>query len=159
LKTSRWQLAPHALKKPLEKSNCFRNTFLPLPYFLAISQHLLRLNGSSIDGRRCWYVSLPRKITLPIFGWRKSLTSNSVARIAYIASDVVVSVQPSLAADSEFSAHLRSFVESKAPSLVAKGAAEVWLRAQTVQKAAANTVPRLYQYGTMQTHCYPLSNQ
>lgn len=53
------------------------------------------------------------------------LTSDAVARIAYIASDVVVSVQPSLAVDSEFSKDLRSFAETKATSSVAKGAAEV----------------------------------
>ncbi|EPE10736.1 sulfite reductase beta subunit [Ophiostoma piceae UAMH 11346] len=43
----------------------------------------------------------------------------AVARIAYLASDVVVSVQPSLATDSEFSAHLKSLAQAKTPSLVA----------------------------------------
>ncbi|KAK0744211.1 hypothetical protein B0T18DRAFT_392847 [Schizothecium vesticola] len=44
----------------------------------------------------------------------------AVARIAYLASDVVVSVQPSLASDSEFSSHLKRLVEHRAASLVAK---------------------------------------
>ncbi|CAK7225176.1 Sulfite reductase [NADPH] subunit beta [Sporothrix bragantina] len=43
----------------------------------------------------------------------------AVARIAYLASDVVVSVQPSLATDSEFSAHLKSLAQAKTPSIVA----------------------------------------
>jgi sulfite reductase (NADPH) hemoprotein beta-component len=42
------------------------------------------------------------------------------ARIAYLCSDVVVSVQPSLATDSAFSGLLKAYASSKAPSLVAK---------------------------------------
>ncbi|KAK3186537.1 Sulfite reductase [NADPH] subunit beta [Lecanicillium sp. MT-2017a] len=45
----------------------------------------------------------------------------AVARIAYLASDVVVSVQPSLAADSEFSTHLKKLAAAKDQSLVASG--------------------------------------
>ncbi|KAK7955844.1 sulfite reductase (ferredoxin) [Apiospora aurea] len=44
----------------------------------------------------------------------------AVARIAYLSSDVIVSVQPSLAQDSAFSAHLKQYAERKDPSLVAK---------------------------------------
>ncbi|KAK4240401.1 hypothetical protein C8A03DRAFT_31537 [Achaetomium macrosporum] len=44
----------------------------------------------------------------------------AVATIAYLASDVVVSVQPSLASDSEFSRHLKQLASQKTPSLVAK---------------------------------------
>ncbi|AEO70949.1 bc7c69d0-3f07-412f-9252-8f778e64185d [Thermothielavioides terrestris] len=44
----------------------------------------------------------------------------AVAAIAYLASDVVVSVQPSLAADSEFSRLLKQLAARKQPSLVAK---------------------------------------
>ncbi|CAK7198129.1 Sulfite reductase [NADPH] subunit beta [Sporothrix eucalyptigena] len=43
----------------------------------------------------------------------------AVARIAYLASDVIISVQPSLATDSEFSAHLKSLAQAKTPSIVA----------------------------------------
>ncbi|TEA19410.1 Sulfite reductase [NADPH] subunit beta [Colletotrichum sidae] len=46
----------------------------------------------------------------------------AVARIAYLASDVVVSVQPSLAKDSEFSSHLKSSVARGDRSIVAKSA-------------------------------------
>ncbi|KAF2459073.1 hypothetical protein BDY21DRAFT_301011 [Lineolata rhizophorae] len=49
----------------------------------------------------------------------------AAARISYLSSDVVVSVQPSLAADSEFSKHLRTFAQKKVPSVVAKTAPEV----------------------------------
>lgn len=44
----------------------------------------------------------------------------AVARIAYLASDVVVSVQPSLAAESDFSATLKSLASSRTQSLVSK---------------------------------------
>ncbi|KAJ3492407.1 hypothetical protein NLG97_g5419 [Lecanicillium saksenae] len=49
----------------------------------------------------------------------------AVARIAYLASDVIVSVQPSLAADSEFSSHLKRYAARKDQSLVAAGAGAV----------------------------------
>ncbi|KAF2808322.1 thiamine diphosphate-binding protein [Mytilinidion resinicola] len=44
----------------------------------------------------------------------------AVARIAYASSDVVVSVQPSLATDSEFAPFLRSLSASKKAGVVAK---------------------------------------
>ncbi|KAK3307692.1 uncharacterized protein B0T15DRAFT_493158 [Chaetomium strumarium] len=44
----------------------------------------------------------------------------AVATIAYLSSDVVVSVQPSLASDSEFSRHLKQLASQKRNSLVAK---------------------------------------
>lgn len=50
-----------------------------------------------------------------------------MARIAYIASDVVLSVQPALAIDSEFSNHLHLFAANKAPGLIAKDVPEVSL--------------------------------
>lgn len=48
-----------------------------------------------------------------------------MARIAYVASDVVLSVQPALGVDSEFSAHLHRFAANKAPGLVGKNIPEV----------------------------------
>lgn len=50
-----------------------------------------------------------------------------MARIAYLASDIVVSVQPALKDDSEFSKHLNSYRQSKAPGVVAKELPEVRL--------------------------------
>ncbi|KAK0627791.1 hypothetical protein B0T14DRAFT_513355 [Immersiella caudata] len=50
---------------------------------------------------------------------RVSTPEEAVARIAYLASDVIVSVQPSLASDSEFSTHLKRFAGRKDASLVA----------------------------------------
>ena len=47
--------------------------------------------------------------------------SVAVARIAYLASDVVVSVQPSQAEDSQFSSHLKRYAERKDQGLVAQG--------------------------------------
>lgn len=44
----------------------------------------------------------------------------AVARIAYLASDVVISVQPSLTTDSEFSAHLKNLQKAKTQSIVAE---------------------------------------
>lgn len=48
------------------------------------------------------------------------LFSISVARIAYLASDVVISVQPVLAKDSEFSGHLRALQDEKAPVVLSR---------------------------------------
>jgi sulfite reductase (NADPH) hemoprotein beta-component len=45
----------------------------------------------------------------------------AVARIAYLSSDVIVSVQPSLATDSPFSSHLRRYASRKDRGLVAQG--------------------------------------
>jgi len=49
----------------------------------------------------------------------------AVSRIAYLASDVVVSVQPSLATDSLFSSHLKRYAGRKDQSLVAQNASSV----------------------------------
>ncbi|KUI68827.1 Sulfite reductase [NADPH] subunit beta [Cytospora mali] len=46
--------------------------------------------------------------------------AEAVARIAYQASDVIVSVQPSLAVDSVFSSHLKTYHGRKDEGLVAK---------------------------------------
>ncbi|KAF1846666.1 thiamine diphosphate-binding protein [Cucurbitaria berberidis CBS 394.84] len=54
-----------------------------------------------------------------------STAGEAVARIAYLASDVVVSVVPSLATDSEFSEPLRKLQKDNAPSVVAKTQPEV----------------------------------
>jgi sulfite reductase (NADPH) hemoprotein beta-component len=48
-----------------------------------------------------------------------------VARIAHLASDAIVSVQPSLATPSEFSDHLKKLDADKAQSIVAKQQPEV----------------------------------
>jgi sulfite reductase (NADPH) hemoprotein beta-component len=42
-----------------------------------------------------------------------------VARIAYLSSDVIVSVQPAYAIESEFSAHLHRYAGRKDSGLVA----------------------------------------
>ncbi|KAF1955795.1 thiamine diphosphate-binding protein [Byssothecium circinans] len=49
----------------------------------------------------------------------------AVARIAHLASDVIISVQPSLATPSEFSDALRQLEQNRAPSIVAKQPPEV----------------------------------
>ena len=51
--------------------------------------------------------------------------SDVVARIAYLSSDVVLSIQPALATDSDFSRHLHSCSASRSLGLVTKGAPEV----------------------------------
>ncbi|KAB5523977.1 hypothetical protein GE09DRAFT_485886 [Coniochaeta sp. 2T2.1] len=63
----------------------------------------------------------------------------AVARIAYLASDVVVSVQPSLAVDSAFSSHLKRYVARKDRSLVASTSDNV----PDVQSVRHNTDPLL----------------
>ncbi|KAL9578055.1 MAG: hypothetical protein Q9212_005969, partial [Teloschistes hypoglaucus] len=54
-----------------------------------------------------------------------STAGEAVARIAYLSSDVVLSVQPALASDSEFSKHLHGYAAKRLPSLVAKQPPEV----------------------------------
>ncbi|KAK3670197.1 Sulfite reductase [NADPH] subunit beta [Recurvomyces mirabilis] len=49
----------------------------------------------------------------------------AVARIAYLSSDVIVSVQPSLSTDSEFSKFLRQYADNKASSLICKDVPEI----------------------------------
>ncbi len=63
----------------------------------------------------------------------------AVAAVAYLASDVVVSVQPSLASDSEFSTYLKQLAARKAPGLVAKTSDAV----PEIQSVRHNTDPLL----------------
>ncbi|KIW94155.1 sulfite reductase (NADPH) hemoprotein, beta-component [Cladophialophora bantiana CBS 173.52] len=51
--------------------------------------------------------------------------AEAVARIAYLASDVVLSVQPSLSTDSEFSYHLSRFIANNAKNFVSKSLPEI----------------------------------
>ena len=44
----------------------------------------------------------------------------TVARIAYISSDVIISVQPALGVDSDFSHHLHLLASRKAPGIISK---------------------------------------
>jgi hypothetical protein len=46
----------------------------------------------------------------------------TVARIAYLSSDVIISVQPAIGTDSEFSSHLNRYAGRKDSSLVAQSA-------------------------------------
>lgn len=48
-----------------------------------------------------------------------------VARVAYLASDVVLSVQPALQTDSVFSKSLKALKANKTESVAAKGVSEV----------------------------------
>lgn len=48
-----------------------------------------------------------------------------VARVAYLASDVVLSVQPSLQADSWFSKTLKTLKASNARSILPRGVTDV----------------------------------
>ncbi len=53
---------------------------------------------------------------------------SAVARVAYLSSHVVLSIQPALAFDSEFSRHLHSYSTARIPGLVAEKSPEVCLR-------------------------------
>lgn len=64
-----------------------------------------------------------------------------VARIAYLSSDVVVSVQPSQAVDSEFSSHLHRYADRKDSSIVASsGVPEVQCPQLTLQLTSKLTI-------------------
>lgn len=49
----------------------------------------------------------------------------SVARVAYLTSDVVLSVQPALQTDSLFSKPLKALKANKTQNVLSKGAPEV----------------------------------
>lgn len=49
----------------------------------------------------------------------------AVARVAYLTSDIVVSVQPSLQTDSWFSKPLKALKQEKARSILPKGVPDV----------------------------------
>ncbi|KAH9986436.1 sulphite reductase hemo protein, beta subunit [Xylariaceae sp. FL0662B] len=66
----------------------------------------------------------------------------AVARIAYLASDVIVSVQPSQAQDSPFSHHLKRYAVRRDPGLVAKVDGAV----PEIQSVRHNTDPLLSAY-------------
>ena len=61
----------------------------------------------------------------PIVHIRLTGYLNAVARIAYIASDIVLSVQPALGLPSEFSDYLHTFATNKATGLVSETTPEV----------------------------------
>lgn len=50
---------------------------------------------------------------------------NAVARIAYLSSDAIVDVRPSLSTGSEFSKHLTSYASKEASSIICKATPEV----------------------------------
>lgn len=68
-----------------------------------------------------------------------STPEEAVATIAYLSSDVVVSVQPSLSSDSEFSGHLKTLLSQKTQSLVAKSSDAL----PEIQSIRHNTDPLL----------------
>ncbi|KAL2137210.1 hypothetical protein VTI74DRAFT_6421 [Chaetomium olivicolor] len=70
---------------------------------------------------------------------RLSTPEQAVAAIAYLSSDVVVSVQPSLASDSEFSSTLKQLAAKRTPGLVAKSSDAV----PEIQSVRHNTDPLL----------------
>ncbi|KAF1817031.1 thiamine diphosphate-binding protein [Eremomyces bilateralis CBS 781.70] len=54
-----------------------------------------------------------------------SSAGEAVSRVAYLSSDAVVSVQPSLAQDSEFSSHLREYATKQLLSIVSRDTPEI----------------------------------
>jgi len=48
-----------------------------------------------------------------------------VARIAYLSSDVIISVQPALSVESEFSQYLKQYQTNNASRAIASGVPEV----------------------------------
>ncbi|KAH8895728.1 beta subunit of assimilatory sulfite reductase [Thozetella sp. PMI_491] len=71
----------------------------------------------------------------------------AVARIAYLASDVIISVQPSLAEDSAFSSHLKRYAGRRDQSLVAQGPDAV----PEVQAIRHNNDPLLSVYAPIRS--------
>ncbi|KAG5984092.1 hypothetical protein E4U55_006124 [Claviceps digitariae] len=71
-----------------------------------------------------------------------STPEEAVARIAYLSSDVIVSVQPSLAAESDFSSHLKRYASRKDRGVVASSADAVPI----IQSIRHNADPLLSVY-------------
>ena len=130
-----WKIytSPWSTTKPLSSSH-----FIPLSLKATImasistageAGKLIRIGRLGMHGYPSNYYSWP----LLSGGCANSSSFFSVTRIAYLSSDVIISVQPSLATDSEFSGFLRSYSNNKAPSLVAKELPEVlWSSLSTI---------------------------
>jgi sulfite reductase (NADPH) hemoprotein beta-component len=67
-----------------------------------------------------------------------------VARIAYLSSDIILSIQPTLATDSDFSQHLHRFASNKARSHVSRIPPEI-------QTARINADPLLSAYAPLRS--------
>ncbi|KAL2263988.1 hypothetical protein VTK26DRAFT_3772 [Humicola hyalothermophila] len=75
----------------------------------------------------------------PVQNSKLGTPQEAVAAIAYQSSDVVISVQKSLASDSDFSSHLKKLAAQKTPSLVANTSDAV----PEIQSVRHNTDPLL----------------
>lgn len=81
-------------------------------------------NGTDKNSWRSWYVQSP--MGPPQFTWGIEVYCNEadqdllVARIAYLSSHVVFSIQPALAIDSDFSEYLHSHSAKRILGLVEK---------------------------------------
>ena len=60
--------------------------------------------------------------------WNDADDHLAVARIAYLSTHVVLSIQPALAIDSHFSKHLHTYSATRLPGVVAEKAPEVCLQ-------------------------------
>ncbi|KAJ5102008.1 hypothetical protein NUU61_004230 [Penicillium alfredii] len=76
-----------------------------------------------------------------------STAGEAAARIAYLTSDVVLSVQPSLQSDSLFSKSLKALKANKAGTLLSRGTAEVrtTVSVTTSSSILIPSVPHLYR--------------
>lgn len=68
---------------------------------------------------------LSQLISLSLSLFHSVLILATVARVAYLASDFVLSVQPFLRADTPFSKHLNSQSAAKVPNVVSRTPTEV----------------------------------
>ncbi|ERF70702.1 hypothetical protein EPUS_02568 [Endocarpon pusillum Z07020] len=73
-----------------------------------------------------------------------SSPAEAVARIAYLSSDVVISVQSSLAKDSDFSQHLHQFASNRAKNHVSRSIPEI-------QTSRTNADPLLSAYAPLRS--------
>lgn len=71
-----------------------------------------------LDSGRSWYVHSIATRCLPLS--LQGLTLYTVARVAYLSSDYIVSVQPTLASESDFSQYLESFSQKKQTGIVSQ---------------------------------------
>ena len=90
---------------------------LDLPFCNSISAKWDRFQAPQKQVRRTSPANSLSKLT--------NFLANAVARIAYIASDVILSIQPSLGKESEFSHHLNRFALNKAKGFVSRSVPEI----------------------------------
>lgn len=119
------------------EGSCYRNPNGPLPRTSphGSSEYTVRdkdpggngaENKQRLRSRFVFFFRMTIYTFLPsVTQYKADTQCNAVARIAYIASDIVLSVQPALGLPSEFSEYLHVFAANKASGFISRTTPEV----------------------------------